>query len=318
MATLQEPKFVYMRGKLRPWNEALLHIGCEAFTRGLSVFEGITGFWQPDGRFAMVMLRRHYERLRRSARLLHIPFLTTYEEYEGALDELIGALVEPGRNMWARTTLYVTEGHWGEGTVADLAVTAYHHDTPVSPPINLGVSTWQRSADLSLPARIKTGTNYQAGRLARIEGRARGCQDMVLLNQWGRVSEATGSCVLMVREGTVCTPPATEGALEGITLDVVEALAHSMNIAFIRRPIDRTELLVADEIALCGTLAVVILAKSIDGLPLPEASPILTALQTRYLEVVTGTVPHPFVKLSILPSCSASKPAEAPGVAASR
>jgi len=141
---------------------------------------------------------------------------------------------------------------------------------------------------------------------------------MVLLNQWGRVSEATGSCVLMVREGTVCTPPATEGALEGITLDVVEALARSMNIEFIRRPIDRTELLVADEIALCGSLAVVILAKSIDGLPLPEASPILTALQTRYLEVVTGTVPHPFVKLSILPSCSASKPAEAPGVAASR
>ena len=172
MTTLQEPKFVYMGGKLRLWNEALLHIGCEAFTRGLSVFEGITGFWQPDGRFAMVMLRRHYERLRRSARLLHIPFLTTYEEYEGALDELIGALVEPGRNMWARTTLYVTEGHWGEGTAADLAVTAYHHDTPVSPPINLGVSTWQRSGDLSLPARIKTATNYQTGRLARIGSRA--------------------------------------------------------------------------------------------------------------------------------------------------
>ena len=86
----------------------------------------------------------------------------------------------------------------------------------------------------------------------------------------------------------MCTPPATEGALEGITLDIVEALAHSMNIEFIRRPIDRTELLVADEIALCGSLAVLIPAKSIDGLPLPEASPVLTALQTRYLEGGTG------------------------------
>lgn len=291
-----------MGGKLRLWEEAILHVGCEAVTRGLNVFEGIKGYWQSNGQFGIVQLERHYDRLRRSARLLHIPCAWTYEEYRDAIFELIGALVEPDRDMWARTTLYVIEGHWGEGTVADLVVTAYHQDKQLPEPINVGVSTWRRGGDVALPARIKTSTNYQAGRLARIEGRPQGCQDMVMLNEWGRVAEATGSCVLMVREGTIYTPPATEGALESITLDLVEALAQSSGINFVRRPIDRTELLVADEIGLCGTLAELIPVKSIQGQPLPDESPILGALQTRYLDAVRGVVPHPAVELTFLPS----------------
>lgn len=302
MVKLQKPAVVYMGGRLRPWDEAVLHIGSEAVTRGLNVFEGIKGYWQPDGRFGMVMLRRHYERLRRSARLLHIPCDPTYEEYRVAIGELIGALVEPDRDMWIRTTLYVTEGHWGEGTVSDLVLTAFHAERRLPDPIAVGVSTWQRSVDVALPARIKTGTNYQVARLARIESRKTGCEDMVLLNAWGRVAEATGSCVLVVREGTVYTPPATEGALESITLDVLETLAQSMGITFVRRPIDRTELLVADEIGLCGTLAELTIAKSIEGLALSEESPILRVLQKRYFETVRGLTPHPSVEVAILPS----------------
>jgi branched-chain amino acid aminotransferase len=301
VAELQKPKFVYMGGRLRSWEEATLHVGFEGVTRGLNVFEGLKGYWQPDGRFGIVMLRHHYERLRRSARLLHIPCQWSYEEYTDAIFELINALVEPSRDMWARTTLYVTEGHWGKNTVADLVVTAYHQDKIAPPPTNLGVSTWRRSSDVALPARIKTGTNYQVARLARIEGRARGCQDMVLLNQWGRVAEATGSCVLVVRDGIVYTPPATEGALESITLDLLEALSGFLGIKFIRRPIDRTELLVADEIGLCGTLAELTIAQSIEGLALADKSPVLSALQNRYRSAVKGFEPHPAVELTILP-----------------
>ena len=295
---LQKPKFVYMGGKLRSWDEAALHVGCEAVTRGLNVFEGIKGYWQPDGSFGIVKLHQHYERLCRSARLLHIPFDQTYDEYKKAISDLMGALLERDRDMWARTTLYVTEGHWGENTVADLVITAYDQNKQIPEAIHLGVSTWQRSADVSLPARIKTSTNYQVGRLARIEGRVQGCQDMVLLNQSGRVAEATGSCVLIVRDGVVYTPPATEGALESITLDIVEALSHSMNITFIRRPIDRTELLIADEIAICGTLAEITLVNTMAGLLLAKETSILGTLQNRYFRAVRGIDPHPFVEMS--------------------
>jgi branched-chain amino acid aminotransferase len=298
MIQLQKPAFVYMGGRLRAWDEAKLHIGAEAITRGLNVFEGIKGYWQHDGRFGLVMLRRHYDRLRRSAHLLYIPCDASYEEFQDAIGRLLGALLERDRDMWVRTTLYVTEGHWGEGTVADLVLTAFHAEPHVPEPVSVGVSTWRRSPDIALPARIKTGTNYQVSRLAKIEGRKAGCSEMILLNERGRVAEATAACVLMVRDGIVYTPPATEGALESITLDAVEALAASMHIPFVRRPIDRTELLVADELGLCGTLAEVTLAKSIEGSPLPPDAPILTALQTRYFEAVRGARPHPVVDIT--------------------
>jgi branched-chain amino acid aminotransferase len=301
MTKLQEPKYVYMGGALRPWNEAVLHIGSEAITRSLNVFEGLKGYWQPNGSFSIVQVRSHYERLCRSARLLHIPFDIDFDHYERVIFELAGVLLEPNRDMWFRTTLYAIQGHWGEDTVADLVVTAYQQEQRLPDSIGLGISSWRRSSDTSLPARVKTGTNYQVARLARIEGRARACQDMVLLNESGRVAEATGSCIVMVRNGAIYTPPATEGALESITLDIVEALASTMNIPFLRRPIDRTELLVADEIALCGTLAELILVKSIDGLLLDPGAPLLSSLQERYFMAVRDIRPHPFVKLSVVP-----------------
>ncbi len=298
MMKLQKPKFVHMNGRLRLWDEATLHVGCEASIRGLNVFEGVKAYRQPDGSLAIVMLRRHYERLRRSARLLYIPFEHSCEKFTRCIRELAEALVQPDREMWLRTTLFATQGHWGEGTKAELVITAYQADTALPKPIRLGISTWRRSPDVSLPARIKTGSNYQVARLARIEGRTMGCEDMVLLNPSGRVAEATGSCILMVREGKVCTPPATEGALESITVQAIEALARTQGIPFERRPIDRTELVVADELAICGTLAEVVPVKMIEGRPLPASSPLLQELQTAYFRAVRGIAPHPDIDMT--------------------
>ena len=307
MAQLQRPELAYMNGKLVPWDQAVLHVGSEAVIRGLNVFEGVKAYWQPDGSLRIAMPHQHYLRLRRSARLLHMPCAVTYEEYVSAIDQLISALAKPDRDMWARTTLFAIDGHWGENTSTDLVLTAYHQDKSPSKPIQMGVSTWRRSADVSLPPRVKTGSNYEVSRLARIEGRAKGCDDMILLNPSGRVAEATASCILMVRSDTVYTPPPSEGALESITVDVVESIASSLGISFVRRPIDRTELLIADELAICGTLHEITLATSIDGFGLSEKSPILGSIQRRYLDAVRGLNPHPSVELMPLPSVKAKQ-----------
>lgn len=302
MKKLQKPEFVFMHGKLVPWDEALIHVGCEAATRGLNVFEGIKGYWQQNEKFGIVFLKRHYLRLLRSAKLLHIPCPWTYEEYELAVFELLGALLVKDKDMWIRTTLFAIEGNWGEETKADLVLTAYNQDKQEPQPINLGISTWGRSGDNMLPARIKTSTNYQAGRLARIEGRSRDFHDMVLLNQWGRVAEATGSCMLMVREGVIYTPPASEGALESITLDFVEELAKSMDIDFVRRPIDRTELYIADELAICGTLAELVPIQKIDSYNIEPFGPVLTKIRNKFFRLVRGLEYESFLETSFIPS----------------
>ncbi len=307
MTKLQKPKYVYMGGGLRLWEDAMLHVDSEAVNRGLNVFEGVKGYWQVDGSFAFVKLRQHFERLLRSARLLRIPTDVDYERFESAIFLLVNELLVPEHDMWARPTLFVVEGHWHHENVSDLVIKAFNHPKTPPDPITLGISTWQRSSDNALPARIKTSANYQVARLARIEGDARGHGEMVLLNQFGRVAEATGSAVLMVRGGTVTTTPASEGVLESITVDIVEALAGSMGIPFVRRPIERTELHVADELAICGTLSEIVPVKGLDGATLPDRSPILDSLRQRFFDAARGVDPHPALQLTRLPRVAAGR-----------
>jgi branched-chain amino acid aminotransferase len=295
---LQRPEVVWCRGALRPWDEATLHVGSEAVVRGLNVFEGLKAYWQPNDQLAFVLLRRHFERLQRSATLLHIPFETTYEEFETAVFEIARALRQRENDLYVRATLFVVEGHYGEGTVSDLVLTAYQQDVAPPEPIRVAVSTWRRAGDVMMPPRIKTGSNYQVARLARIEGRSRGCADMLLLNAEGRVAESTGACVLLVRDGTLVTPPASEGAMESITVDAVAGICKTLDVPFERRPIDRTELYIADELALTGTLTEIAPIAVIDERSLPSDRPVLAAVSAAYRAAVTGRDPHPAVALA--------------------
>ncbi len=298
---LQRPALAWVRGALRPWDEASLHVGTEAFQRGVSAFEGLKGHRQPDGRVGLLLLDRHFRRLEQSARLLRIPMPVSAARFRSACVALAGALQTPGRDVYARATVAVVEGHWGEGTVADLIVLAYQQEPAGPAPVNLGVSTWRRSSDLSMPARVKTGTNYQVGRLARIEGRERGMGEMILLNDAGRVAEASAACALIVRDGRVISPPAWEGALESITLEVVERICAELAVPFERRPVERTELLVADEIGLCGTLAEITRVRSIEGEPLDPAWPVLSRVLARYRDAVRGLEPLEGVAITPVP-----------------
>ncbi|VGO14822.1 Branched-chain-amino-acid aminotransferase [Pontiella desulfatans] len=285
---LQEPEFVYMNGKLTKWADATLHIGTEAVTRSLNVFEGLKGYWQKDGSFGIVFMRRHYERLLRSAKLMHLPCPWSYGEYESAVHELLGALLTKEQDMWARVTLFGVEGHWGVGTKSDMVVTAYNQRKEQPAPIKIGISTWQRSGDNALPYRVKAGANYEVGRLARIEGARLGYSDMILLNSAGRVSEATASCVVMVRDGVVYTTPHYEGSLESVTLDFVAEIAKSLGYEFVVRPIDRTELMIADELALVGSLAELVPVEEVDGFQLNPNGKIITAIRKRFFAIVRG------------------------------
>jgi branched-chain amino acid aminotransferase len=299
---LQRPENIYFGGKVRPWGEATIHASSEAVVRGLNVFEGIKGYWQEDGGFGLRLLRRHYERMRRSARLLHMPVDFSFEQFEQACFDITQAEVREGKDLYIRATLFMLEGHYGEGDVTELALFAYQQPLESPRPITAGTSTWRRGSDAVMPARIKSGSNYQIARLARIEGRSRGYADMIVLNPAGRVAEGVSAALLMVRDGTVYTPPPWEGALESITVDVLEQLASALGIGFVRRPVERSELYLADEVAITGTLTEIQLITALDDNELPEEKPVLSALLERYRAAVRGAEPHPAIELSLLPS----------------
>lgn len=289
MAQLQKPSHVFMGGRLVAWDEAKIHVSAEALIRGISVFEGIKGYWDADNKhIRLLALRQHFKRLHQSAEMVHLPFAMEYGAFFKACASICNAVRASGKDLWLRPTVLPLEGNWGANTVTDLVITSYTQEMKRPDPIEIGISSWQRPSDASQPARLKSAANYQVGRNARIEGRRVGCSEMVLLNPAGRVAEATGAAVLIVRNGSVITPPSYEGCLESITVDIVEKICGTLKIPFVRRPVDRSELLVADEIGLAGTLQELAIVKRIDYRALPQQAPVLSSVADYFWDFVRG------------------------------
>jgi branched-chain amino acid aminotransferase len=300
LSQLQTPRWALVNGALQPYRDVNIHISAEALTRAISVFEGVKGYWNADGDvFSIRTPRLHYDRLCRSAALFYIPIRFSYEEYLEGLHTLAEQLLVPGRDLWFRTTLYVTEGHWGEGTEADLIVTAFTQQQENAEPMRLGVSTWRRAPDVALPARVKSGANYAIARLARIEVRRLGYDDAILLNPAGRVAEATGACVVIAAGDRVISPPTSEGCLDSITMSVLDAIGSDIGIPIERRPLERTELLSADECGLAGTISELTMVDEIDGFRFATDG-VLARLRRRYLQVMRGDVELPKVEMAKL------------------
>lgn len=297
LSQLQTPPWALVNGELMPYNDVRIHISAEALTRALSVFEGVKGYWNETGEiFAVRTPRQHYDRLRRSAALLHIPITFSYEVFVTGLETLASRLLVPDRDLWFRVTLYVTQGHWGEGTAADLIVTAFTQQKHNPDPMRLGVSTWRRASDVALPTRVKSSANYVGGRLARIEVRRLGYDDAVMLNDAGRVAETTGACVLIADKGRIISPPTNEGCLDSITVGALEQVSWECGVPFERRPIDRSELLAAEECGIAGTITELTLVEEVDGFHFAQSG-LLSELRQRYLQIMRGASVLPSIEL---------------------
>lgn len=112
----------------------------------------------------------------------------------------------------------------------------------------------------------------------------------------GRVREACAPYAYV----SLTQHPGDFGFAQKLNFMAREAAAAE-GIQLERRPIDRSELYIADELGLTGTLAEITPIKSIDEQALPEEAPILSALERRYREAVMGTRPHPAVELNYFP-----------------
>src|SRR5215510_13253703 len=81
-----------------------------------------------------------------------------------------------------------------------------------------------RNLHSALNPAIKS-LNYLNNILAKIEANNAGCEEAILLNSEGYVSEGTGDNVFIVQEGRLLTPPLSAGALYGITRRTVIEMA---------------------------------------------------------------------------------------------
>jgi len=276
----------WFNGTILPAADARVSVFDHGLLYGDGVFEGIRFYNGHPFRLAA-----HLRRLGDSARAIHLELPYSIDELERAVKEVITAYAAPDGYL----RLVATRGDGKLGI--DPASCPRPNVFIIADSLALvGEEVRQRGAKLIVAAtrslapdgldpRIKS-LNYLNRILARMEATRAGADEAILLNGQGRVAEGTAENVFVVRDGTLHTPPPSDGALAGITRQAVMEVAHTLNHPCIESSLTSFDLFAADECFLTGTGAELIPVHSIAGRLLSAERPTFALVQKHFAQLV--------------------------------
>lgn len=219
----------------------------------------------------------HWARLERSAEAL---FLTLPLLANTALSELKRTVAEhqrvtaSGADKYIR--LQITRGAGAIGLDVALAdkpdyvVLVQPNAVFPSEKLRAGLrlsmaTTLRRNPVEALNPAWKTG-NYLNNILCLREARARGADEVVILNRAGEITEAAVSNIGFVRRGEIITPPLTTGLLGGITRGLlINEISRRAGYPVREHPVYPAELDTMDECFLLSTTKDITPVASIDS-----------------------------------------------------
>ena len=295
------PSIAWMDGEFVNWEQCTLHVRTQAGFFGANIFEGLRAYWDESTQKSYIFrLDDHLKRLEQSMKIMRMKSRFDTPALRRATIELLSRCEFQAHAQINLSTYFRYSGP-GEPLVATEDTGAHITAIPLprSPKIEKGVSaaisTWRRISDDCIPPRAKVAANYQNSRLAQNEARDNGFDIAIILNNRGKVSEGPAACLFIIRDGVLITPPTFADILESLTRDTLIVLAREkLGLQVVEREIDRTELLISDEVLMCGTLFEILPVTSVDRLPIGngEVGPITRQLQAHYLKTVTGGYPE--------------------------
>ena len=286
----------YFQGKFVPFAEANISIATHALHYGTGAFGGLRGIPDPNNADQILLFRldRHCKRLSNSAKFLQ--FDLPADKIEHVIVDFV-TKNRPDKSFYIRPFVYTSDLGIAprlHKIEKDFFVYGLELGDYLSPEgISCRISSWSRQEDRSFPLRGKISGAYIASALAKTEAVAAGFDEALLMNSQGKVCEASGMNVFIVRDGKLITPGSDQDILEGITRDSILTVAKSLGIEVIERPIDKTEMLIADEVFLSGTAAKVTPVKQIENYTLPTDRPITEKLRSK-LTAITQNLDSDF------------------------
>lgn len=286
--------YAWFDGKVLRFEDATLSVATHALHYGTGAFGGMRALPNPADPREILLFRadRHARRLSQSARLL----LTDLPE--ATIHEAIVAFLkanQPTCPVYLRPFVYTS----------DLGIAPRLHNIEtnfliyglelgdyLSPEgVSCRISSWTRQEDRSLPLRGKISGAYITSSLAKTEAVQSGFDEAILMNSRGKVSEASGMNLFLVRDGQLITPGVDQDILEGITRASVIELARSMGLEVIERGVDKSELFIAEEVFLSGTAAKVTPVRRVETTDLPSERPVMERLRERLVAITEGRDP---------------------------
>ncbi len=283
--------YAWFNGECIPFAEAKISIATHALHYGTAAFGGMRAIPNPSDKNELLLFRtdKHIKRLTQSAKFL---LTELKEDYVFSALEKIIKINKPDKPIYIRPFVYTS----------DLGIAPRLHNIEtnffiycielgdyLSPDgVTCRMSSWSRQEDRSLPLRGKISGAYITSSLAKTEASLSGFDEALLLNSSGKVSEASGMNLFIVRDGDLITPGVDQDILEGITRASVIELAKSMGLNVIERPVDKTELFIADEVFLTGTAAKITPIKQIESTELVGERPIMEKLKSKLIAITEG------------------------------
>ncbi len=293
MAALTEGEFIWKNGELVPWADATTHVLSHSLHYGSGVFEGIRCYKGKNGS-AVFRLKDHVDRLVNGCKIAQIPCGYTADELtQGIIDTIKANKLE---ECYIRPIIYRGYGTMGVDPTdapVDVAIAvwpwgAYLGEEALVSGIKVGTSSWRQRSNNAIPPAMKATASYMNSILAKLEAKAHGYAEAIMLNEAGYVCEGTGENIFMVRDGIISTPPVSDGILPGITRDSIIQLAVDLDIPVIEESLTRADLYTADEVFFTGTAAEVTPVASIDEREIGGRGPITKAIQDRFFEMAAG------------------------------
>lgn len=262
----------FLNGRFIPEAEAVVPITDRGFLYGDGLFETIrvqnsTPLWWS----------RHLARFQRGTELLRLKLPWPGMEFHRFALELIARNALPeGVLRLAVSRGSGARGYSIQGAESPTVAMTLHPLRPVPASIRLATATLRVPAHDPLSA-IKTA-NKLLQILARAEAEERGADEALLLNVEGDVAEASSSNIFWLRNGTICVPPISAGALAGITREVVLELCRAYQISVVEELIARSALFSTEAVFLTNSGQGIVPVTEIDAQKL-KSSPLVTRLQ---------------------------------------
>lgn len=285
---------IWLDGKMVDWRDAKVHVLTHTLHYGMGVFEGVRAYHAEQGT-AIFRLDAHTDRLFNSAKIMNIAMPFSKEEINEAQraavreNGLDSAYIRPmvfygseGMGLRAdnlKTHVMVAAWEWG----------AYMGEENLQKGIKIATSSFTRHHVNVTMTKAKSNGAYMNSMLALQEAVSHGCDEALLLDTEGYVSEGSGENFFMVKDGIIYTPELTS-ALDGITRKTIMKLANEAGYEVREKRITRDEVYIADEAFFTGTAAEVTPIRELDNRVIGSGSrgPITEVLQSKYFDVVHG------------------------------
>jgi branched-chain amino acid aminotransferase len=264
---------VYIDGKFFDRSEAKISVFDHGLLYGDGVFEGIRAY---EGR--VFRLREHLKRLYESAKMIMLKIPLKIEELEQAV---LQTLRENNLHD-AYIRLVVTRGEGDLGL--DPRLCPHPSIIIITDKITLypdelyqkGIKIVAVSTRRNIPEAVNPcakSLNYLNNILAKIEAVGSNAHDALMLSAEGYVVECSGTNIFILRNEMLLTPPASLGALEGITRNAIISLARKSGIEVQEESFTRYQLYNSEECFLTGTAAEVMPVVEVDKRVIADGKP---------------------------------------------